>query len=462
MLLMRRILALGIILTVTLSSFFSAPHPALAAESNLRLAGAAKIDITPDYPVRLSGYGSRKTEFESVAQHIFAKALALGSDAEGPALIITIDNCGISAAIRQEVLQRLQKKTHLTEDHFCFCSSHTHSAPMINGVLPNLFGQELPADQLAHIDRYTQELINKLEQVALAALSDRRPARLDWAVGKVEFAKNRRTKTPTGYINSPNPDGVVDHDLPVLRVTDEAGKVRAILVEYACHCTTAAFNKIHGDWAGCAQAALERDFPGAIALTALGCGGDQNPYPRGTYELAEEHGQALAAEVKRLVSKPMTPLTAKLVCQAKQIALPFDTLPTREEWEKKTQDKNHAIAFHAQRNLARLEHGEKLPTQLPYQVTVWNFGNQLAMVFLPGEVVVDYSLRLKKEFAAGHLWVNAYANDAPCYIPSARVLAEGGYEAYDAMLYYDRPTRFASSVEDLIISAVHDLMPKGF
>ncbi len=92
----------------------------------------------------------------------------------------------------------------------------------------------------------------------------------------------------------------------------------------------------------------------------------------------------------------------------------------------------------------------------------WVFGDELAMVFLPGEVVVDYSLRLKREFDASRLWVNAYANDVPCYIPSERVLQEGGYEGGGAMIFYDRPTRFAPGLEDRIIAAVHHLAPSSF
>jgi hypothetical protein len=84
------------------------------------------------------------------------------------------------------------------------------------------------------------------------------------------------------------------------------------------------------------------------------------------------------------------------------------------------------------------------------------------MVFLAGEVVVDYTLRLKKELDAKRLWVSAYANDVPCYIASKRVLAEGGYEVDGSMYYYDRPQHFAPEVEDLIISTVHKMLPAGY
>ena len=90
------------------------------------------------------------------------------------------------------------------------------------------------------------------------------------------------------------------------------------------------------------------------------------------------------------------------------------------------------------------------------------FGEDLSFVALSGETCVDYSLRLKREFDGSRMWVNGYSNDVPCYIPSLRILEEGGYEGAGAMVYYDRPTKFAPDVEERIIGAVHALIPKEF
>jgi hypothetical protein len=157
----------------------------------------------------------------------------------------------------------------------------------------------------------------------------------------------------------------------------------------------------------------------------------------------------------------VAPVEGKLVCRTKRIELPFAPLPTRAQWEAIAQTNGYP-ASHARLNLARLDRGEKLPTQLPYLVQTWVFGDSLAMVFLPGEVVVDYSLRLKREYDSSRLWINAYANDVPCYIPSERVLKEGGYEGGGAMVFYDRPGPFAPGVEERIVTAVHALLRKKF
>lgn len=429
-----------------------------AADATPWFVGAAKVDITPDYPVRLNGYGGRRTEVEGVEQRLFAKAIAFGRDTDQPAVIVTVDNCGVPASIRDEVVKRLRAKTRVTGERFAVCSSHTHSAPMVVGVGITefgaaLFGTDVPPDHWERIQRYTRDLTNWLEQAALAALADRQPATLAWGVGHVGFAHNRRL-----YAFRPE-----DHSLPVLRVTGADGKVRALLTSYACHCTTTGFNKFHADWAGCAQEYLEKEFPGAIALTAIGCGADQNPNPRGKYENAIEYGQALGAEAKRLaVGKALKPLAGPLECRSRLIQLPFRAVPTRAEWEAKTNDKVRTVAYHAKMQLAKLDRGMSLPKEMPYLVQVWNFGSDLAMVFLAGEVVVDYAIRLKQEMDSERLWVNSYANDVAAYIPSERVLQEGGYEGGGAMLYDDWPSAFAPGVEDRIIRTVHELTPSTF
>jgi neutral ceramidase len=440
-----RMSALATVCTVALAA------PAVEAKQ-IPLVGVARIDITPDYPVRLAGYAVRKTESEGVVQHLWAKALAFGSDEAELAILITVDNCGVPSRVREEVVSRLQQKRHIRPERVTICSTHTHSAPWLKGYLPNNFSGPIPSEQEQRVERYTREVTDALETVALNALQDRRPARLNWGHGRAGFAANRRIK-----------GGPVDQDLPVLFVAGSDGKLRAVFASYACHCTTldGHFNQLCGDWAGYAQECIEREHPGAVALIALGCAGDANPSPRPGLDLAKQHGQEICTAVDRVLASPLVALEGDLVCRTKQIRLPLDTLPTRAEWEARARETNY-IGSHARLNLARLDQGEKLPTDVPYLVQTWTFGRSLALVFLPGEVVSDYSLRLKKEYDASRFWVNAYANDVPCYIASERVLKEGGYEGGGAMIFYDKPTRLAPGVEDLIVGTVHALLPSEF
>jgi len=416
------------------------------------LVGVASADITPDYPVRLSGYGGRRTEHVGVAQRIGLQALAMGPDSRGLAVLVTIDNCSVPWALRAEVLRRVREAgVLLADERFAIAFSHTHCAPMLEGALENLFGMDIPEDHRERIHRYTEDVTRWMTDAVLKAVRLREPSFLALGFGRVGFAANRRSF----------PDKPVDHDVPVLRVTDLGGRLRVVLAGYACHCTTIGIDAIHGDWAGCAREALERDFPGAVGMIAIGCGADQNPNPRRTMELVKQYGEDLAAEVGRVIrGEGMRSVAGAIACRAERIPLEYATLPTREEWNVLA-SKSGAVGYHARRNIARLERGEMLPTALPYWIQTWSFGDALHMVFLPGEVTVDYGLRLKREFDRDRLWVNAYSNESACYIPSRRVLEEGGYEGGGAMVYYDRPTKFAWDVEERIIAAVRRLLPSS-
>jgi putative membrane-bound dehydrogenase-like protein len=424
--------------------------PAAVFAADASSVGVAQVDITPTYPVRLSGFGFRRAESEGVTQKIWAKALAVGDD--DPAVLIAVDNLGVPSGIVDEVARRLAKKG-VKRDRLAVTATHTHTAPMLTNVCPTLFGLPIPKEHQEHIDRYTKEFTDALEKVALAALADRRLAKLTWGVGSVGFAVNRRTK-----------GGPVDHDLPVLVVRDEKGKVRAVYVSYACHCVTLSNNKVSGDWAGYAQQAIQDEYPGAVALCSVGCGADSNPSSGVTgdkAEIAQRQGVEVAAEVKRLLKGYLAPVAGPLTTKAQTIELTLADLPARADWEERAKRKD-AVGYHAQVQLGKLDRGEALRTKIDYPITTWTFGDSLAMVFLPGEVVVDYSLRLKKELDSRRLWINAYANDAPCYIPSERVLKEGGYEGGGAMVYYDVPGPFKPGLEKRIIDTVHDQVGKRF
>ncbi len=283
-------------------------------------------------------------------------------------------------------------------------------------------------------------------------MKDRKPAIVAWGQGQAMFAKTSRT-----------PGGPVDVSLPILRVTDTNGKLRAVLVKNACHGTTLTgeLNKIHGDWMGEAQRLIEANHPGTVAMVAIGCGADANPQPRGKMENVAMHGLEISNNVEKLLSSQRQPLTTPPVGRMKWVKLPFANVPTVPELIKQTEDKT-IKGYYARLALDRVARGYPVPVDLHYPVQTWTFGDELVMINLAGEVVVDYATRLKDEIGAARVWVNAYANDVPCYIASKRVISEGGYEAESSMYYYDKPSPFAEEVEDIIVKAVHDLLPTQY
>lgn len=422
--------------------------------------GVARVDITPEGPIRLAGYGARKkTESEGIIHRLYAKALAFGSDEQNPSIFITVDLLGIPGHMTAKLAEDLSRKIGIEPEQLVICASHTHGAPEVGNTLnilqyrgKNFSDSLLALDHMVHISQYTFGLAQKLEEVALAAMINRKPAFVSWGQGQANFAKNRRT-----------PGGPVDPALPLLRVADPDGTLRAVLVNYACHGTTLGgeVNKIHGDWMGEAQKLIEAKHPGTLAMIAIGCGADANPTPRGTMEHVASYGQEIATQVDKLLTAQLQPLSSPPVARMKWVKLPFAKIPSVPELIAQTEDKS-VKGYYARLALERIARGQEIPAELLYPIQTWTFGNEFAMVNLAGEVVVDYSIRLKNELGAEKLWVNAYANDAPCYIASRRVIQEGGYEAESSMYWYNKPSPFAEEVEDIIIAGVHDLLPASF
>jgi hypothetical protein len=430
----------------------------LATDTEPVPVGVAKIDITPARPVRMYGYAARKTESEGIAGRLKAAALALGSDeGDGPAVLLTVDCGAVIPEIRADVLRRVQSKVPLRPERFLLCNSHNHSGPDLKGM------DAMSGDEREHLAQYAAELSDRLEKVVLQALAARAPGHLSWTQGSVGFAANRRVLKDGKWAGfGAVPDGPVDHSLPLMRVADTQGKLLAVVVNYACHCTTLRgnFKQIHGDWAACAQEYIEADHPGAIAMATIGCGADADPCPHSTVELCQRHGRSMADEVKRLLSGPFRPVDFQLTAKTATIEVPCDPPPPIDEL------KQLAAKSHSARRLVRLiEGGGKPAASKTFQVNTWVFGDDLAMVFFSDEVVVDYALRLKRELDGSRLWITAYCNDVAGYIVSKRILEEGGYEANNSLsatVTFGRPERLQPAMEDRIVSQVRALLPEGF
>jgi hypothetical protein len=154
----------------------------------------------------------------------------------------------------------------------------------------------------------------------------------------------------------------------------------------------------------------------------------------------------------------MKPVEGPITAAFEQTTLRFDA-HTRETFQKELGSKIPAAVRRAQFMLAKYDEGAPIRT-LPYPVQAVSFGKSLTLIALGGEVVIDYSIRAKREFPKVNLVVLGYSNDVPCYIPSLRILKEGGYEANDSMIYYGQPGPFADDVEETIFGAIRRVMKR--
>ena len=433
-------------------------------------AGVAVAVITPAKSMMLAGFGSRTKPSEGTATELHAKALAL-KDSRGTRLVIvTTDLIRIPRPLRDRVEARVKERFQLPSASLLMNASHTHCGPELRMTKTAL--EELSEERQKLTIEYCGRLENALVKLVGDVLADCTPAQLSYSHARAGFAMNRRLKNPDPdgepYLNHPNPDGPVDHDVPVLQVTWKDPARRAILFGYACHNTTLYVNQYAGDYAGFAQSFLERDHEGTTALFLNGCGGDQNGFPRGTIELSRRHGRTLATAVEAAMQNRQVAVRGPLSVALEHVQVEYQAPPTRAQLEdylaeKPTPFKSYELTrTHAARLLRLIKRGEKLRTTYKYPVQAVRFGQQLVLVALAGETVVDYSLRLKRELRGrAAVWVSGYNNDVFGYVPSRRLLGEGGYEPRRSMNYITgvvQPGPFAPSIEERIIGKVHQLL----
>lgn len=409
-------------------------------------AGVSKIVITPDELMWMSGYGGRDHAAEGKVHDLYARSAALRSPDGQTTVFVSLDLVGVPVKMVQAVSTEMQKKHNLPRANLMFACSHTHCGPALDDKLSHMLAMK--EDDWVQVRKYQATLNQKVIQVINEALADLKPAKLSVGNGKCGFASNRRAPIGTGPF---------DHQVPVLRIESPEGRLRGVVFGYACHNTVMGFYQWSGDYAGFAQLALEDRHAGAVAMFFTGCGADQNPLPRRKLELADKYGRMLAVAVDEVMAGTMQPVTGSLQPRYEEIPLELASIPTPEKLKADAAGTDRYLRARANLLLDEVAREGAVRKTYPYPVQVWKLGNEITWVALGGEVVIDYQLRLRQELGAPRTWVVGYANDVMAYIPSERVLTEGGYEGETSMLYYQLPSKWKPGLEDQIVSTVHKL-----
>ncbi len=420
-------------------------------------AGLARVCITPDKPLWLQGYGSqsRFKPFAGKLNDLFAKAMAI-EDARGErAILITLDLCVLRAAEANVLFERLVKATGLERRQILVNLSHTHSGPIFGPS--DVSRVPMPEEVKETTMAYTERLYGQIADVAVAAMADLKPATLGWGTGKCDFVRNRRLYHADGSYRGmgPNADKYVDNAVPVLCVTAPGGKLRAIVFGCACHPVTLGDDnlKLSGDYASFAQEEIESSNPGVQAMFVQGCGADANSDPRCGPDQEKNvrlQGQSLAAEVCRIAKGPLAPVRGPLRAKYGEVDLPLEPPPPPEELAKMS----GAMAHNAQRMLAAMQRGNPLPKHHRHPLAVWQFGEDMTLVGLSGEVVSGYVPLVKQALGAGGVWIAGYSNEVDGYVPDAVIVAEGGFEARGLV---DDVGFYSAETEAILVKAVRDL-----
>lgn len=227
-------------------------------------AAFGKVSVTPPindvYPDFFFGIPS------GVLDNVYAR-IGIIQASEAPVLVLAVDTLGFGLAEIAELEAMIGGATGIPPRRILITGSHSHSAPILCPV--DLFGGFSP---------YFNGLCNRVSKLAKDLLFRMEPATLSFGKSSCDFNVNRRRMTPEGTcVSGPNPDGVVDKDVPILACHRADGSLAGVFFSYCCHPTILLGPKVSGDYPGQTQLALEARHRQSVALYLPGMFGNVRP-----------------------------------------------------------------------------------------------------------------------------------------------------------------------------------------
>jgi len=420
-------------------------------------AGVARAVITPEEPMWLAGYAARDHVSEGTLVDLWIKVLAIQDEKGKKAVLITSDLLGYPRGMSEHIRNQIAVSYGLTRSQIILSCSHTHTGPVLDGALFDIY--PLDAKQKEAIKKYSSSLEKKIVELTGEAIRSLVPAKIYSQNGVTRFQVNRRNNTEATINLATELKGPNDYAVPVLKVTDSAGKMLAVTFGYSCHATVLSTYQFSGDYPGFAQLELEKLYPGTTAMFFQGAGADQNPLPRRTIPLAQQYGKELAAAVERVLGEEMTELEPSLSTAYSEVDLKFSAPPTKEELMKMEKETQGYQKSWASNQLKEMSENGSLRTSYPYPLQVWKLGSQPIMTF-GGELVIEYAIEMKKIFGP-QVFIIGYANEDMAYIPSETILKEGGYEGESSMMVYGLPGKWEPGIQATIVNEMMKLASKA-
>jgi len=380
--------------------------------------GCAKVNITPPIGIWLSGYSRRDRASDDIVDELYARAMVL-DDGQNTIAIVCNDLVGVPLGITTEIRRIIQEKTGIPEKSVLICATHTHYGPMIRKR--KIYNNRM-------VDKsYLQTLIKNIAGSVLIAHKNMKEVRAGSAKGQIpEIVYNRRTKLPDGsvkvtwgipYNESEVTFGPTDSEVCVLRVEDMSGEIICSLVNFACHPTSEGIfadvlYSISADFPGYAARVVEQ-IEGGICLFAQGTGGNMAAITR----LRERRnprlqmGNALSGEVLRRLQ--FVPTSGDIAVKSLKKDVNFPT--------KETLPENSIMD------------DDKLKGDLTTEMQVFKIGD-IYILGLPGEVLVEVGLEIKKRAGIENLFIISLSNDVCGYVCHSKAYEEGGYESTEGAI----------------------------
>ena len=419
--------------------------------------GIASINITPQQPVWLTGYGNRDHKSEGVYQSLIAGAISIAGDTD-EVLILTADLIGYDLAYAAAAKNRIAESTGLLPRQVVLTATHTHCAPFF-------YPMAMPGE----VEKgYAEFLLNQFVQVAVSATNQQAEGTVSFSRGRSEFGVSRRLPDGKGgVLFAPNPDGPMDRDLDTLWFSNTGGELIGSLTIFGCHPTSRGGYMIGGDYPGFLCRALGERIQ-APSFFATGCAGNIRPWFKGENtgfntpspdELEAASGR-IADEVMES-QRDATSVNAEGLCVTSEFHhLPYADRPDDAAFRNQAENHTNPFIRHWASEMLKLSEAGGLPSSCPQEIQVVQFNEDIRAIFLGGEVLAEIGLHIKRALQSGTTLTVAYSNGLIAYVPSKETYDLGGYEVDGSHFYFLRPAPFAKEIEDLIVAKTVDMVQK--
>jgi hypothetical protein len=445
--------------------------------------GVASVNITPALGLEISGFSFGSSR--GILDELYAKVLLLENENE-TIVIITTDLIGFDFEYVDRIRDGIKNAIGVKKDHILLSASHTHSGPATYFLR-----------KWGDIDEdYMNSLENKLVDATVWASQDLTQAEIGFGKGSVDNISNNRVER-WKY----QEDRSIDPEVGVIKIVNEKGIMRAILMNFSCHPTSlhSYGNLISADYPGFARRTIEKVKGDLCVAFTQGAGGDITPDPfeylyHGTPEnlkFFKRNGTILGCETLKVAEKIETTSEVDLWAKTQNVKLPLGKLPDKEFLEKTIQEGIDSLKRAASlkdeflpptsgrvaimKNLqryktiknaeARIEWAELALKELELGETkkyismeIQAIGiNDLVLVCIPAEVFHEIGLTIKKKSNFQYTHIVSIANGMVGYIPTKNAYEiEYPYETKMRRVYGVYP--FSTDVEKVTIESALQLI----
>ena len=439
-----------------------------------------KDDITPHIPIYLCGFAARiNKRSEGIHDAPYASVVILQENKT--VVIITLDLIGGDRSFANGIKKAVNERFGLAEDEIILNFSHTHSAVAITGddtdtrdrYSFNTFMQSRDSEidyteDLEYYNNVKNKILNMIE-IGLKNLIEGNAYVIK---GKSMFGVSRRYPKPGGALWKPYYNvNSMDPDLYLVKLVDSNGQVRGLLYNYACHATAMNSSNylISADYPGVVRKVLEEENPGMLAVFLQGCGADIKPivstenseFKHCTFEELEKAGASFATEIQNLLRKPegenadshWRKVNVDIQTKGAYIKL-YSEIWSIETWLAVAENPDEPDYFKtaAKRMASKIKEGN-FQNYMPYYISCLRLDDRTCIVALENEVVSDIGKDIKKLFSDQNIIVLGYSNSVGGYIPTKKIISEGGYES-QSFVSAGLPGQFVDEVEDIIVGKV--------